>query len=118
MCSLLTDPVPPIISLLNATSLSEAKDPHVTLLSWMSTPLADSYTVTITPPPPGYTGPLMSPDTNVTVSLFVNHPYRISVYGTNCGKSGGALSINYTFGECTRGVISSALCSVLFYSSV
>ena len=102
--SLLTNPVAPTISLLNATISSEAQDTQVTLLSWMSTPFAESYTVTITPSPPGYTGPLTSLITNVTISLFINQPYRISVYGTNCGMSGGTLGINYTIGEfiCTK----------------
>ena len=91
------NPGPPLVSSLGATG--SVLDSPLTLLSWMSTPLANSYTITITPPPPGYTGPLTSSDTNVTVSLFYNQPYRISVYGTHCETTGDSVSINYTIGE-------------------
>ena len=99
--TLATDPVPPVMSSLEATGSPGAQNSSLTLLSWRSTPPADSCTITITPSPPGYTRTLTSPTTNITVSVLVNLLYSVSVYGSSCRISGDSISITYMIGECT-----------------
>ena len=79
-------------------------DPVMTTLSWSSSPPADSYTVTVTPPPPTV---MTTIDTTLTITLSYNTLYTLSVSGTVCELVGDPLTINYTISEYTVSVYNS-----------
>ncbi len=78
-------------------------DPVMTTLSWLSSPPADSYTVTVTPPPPTV---MTTTNTTLMITLSYNTLYSLSVFGTVCELVGNPLIINYTIGEYTVRVLS------------